>query len=30
MFYPKLEGVSLDAHRATVNKLTDLAKRELK
>ena len=30
MFYPKLEGVSLDAHRLTVNKLTALAKRELK
>ncbi len=30
MFYPKLEGVSLEAHRVTVDKLTTLAKRELK
>ena len=30
MFYPKLEGVPLEAHRATVNKLKELAKTELK
>lgn len=30
MFYPKLEGVSFDAHKAAVNKLQALAKKELK
>ena len=30
MFYPKLEGVPLDAHRATVQKLTERAMKELK
>ena len=30
MFYPKLEGVPLEAHRAVVNKLTEFAKAELK
>ena len=30
MFYPKLEGVSLEAHRTAVAKLTERAKKELK